>query len=185
MMLPPIQDADWPEALAHLRSGFTGKANVYRTMAHHPALLAAWQDLRAHVVTKSALDPQALEVVIYRTGHRLGAEYERAHHIVRAREAGMSDDRIASLEGDISGMNETDAPLAAAVDALLDEARLSAELQGRIVDAHGVAGLLDLMATVGFYSTLAFIVNSFDTPLDADIVEALRARPLGADASRT
>ena len=38
--------------------------------------------------------------------------------------------------------------------------------------------MLDLIATVGFYTTLAFIVNSFDTPLDADIAEALARRPL-------
>ncbi len=39
---PPISDAEWPEAIAEMKTGFAGALNVYRTMAHHPALLKAW-----------------------------------------------------------------------------------------------------------------------------------------------
>ena len=37
----PITDADWPESLAASKGGFATGLNVYRTMAHHPDLLAA------------------------------------------------------------------------------------------------------------------------------------------------
>lgn len=176
-MLDPISDADWPEALDHLRGGYTGSANVYRTMAHHPALLAAWQNLRTHIVTESALPKEALEVVTLRTGHRLGATYEWAHHIVRARAAGFDDARIASIAGAPETMAPGDAALSRAVDALIDNAVLSGELQKTISDAYGVSGMMDLIATVGFYATLAFIVKSFETPIDADVAEALDREP--------
>ena len=65
------------------------------------------------------------------------------------------------------------------LDALIADARASPDLQAELTTLVGTHGLLDLIATVGFYATLAFIVNSFDTPLDADIAEALARRPLG------
>jgi alkylhydroperoxidase family enzyme len=179
MPLPPLADADWPASLAHLRDGFVGRGNVYRVMAHHPALLDAWSGLRKHVVTESALGEERIEVVILRVAHRLDAPYEWDHHVVRSRKAGLSDARIRAMAGPLEAMDPADATLARAVDALTADARLSADLQAELTALVGTQGLLDLIATVGFYTTLAFIVNSFDTPLDADIAEALARRPFG------
>ena len=36
---------------------------------------------------------------------------------------------------------------------------------------------MDVIATVGLYTTLSFIVNSFATPVDGDIVASLEAQP--------
>jgi alkylhydroperoxidase family enzyme len=177
--LPPLADADWPPELAHLRDGFVGRGNVYRVMAHHPALLDAWSGLRKHVVTENALGAERIEVVILRAAHRLGAPYEWDHHVVRGRKAGLTDTRIRALAGPLEAMDPADATLASAVDALTADARLPADLQADLTALVGTQGLLDLIATVGFYTTLAFIVNSFDTPLDTDIAEALARRPFG------
>lgn len=65
--LPPISDADWPQEIADLSGGFAGQLNVYRTMAHDPALLRAWAGLRQHIVRDSALGLELVEVVILRT----------------------------------------------------------------------------------------------------------------------
>lgn len=175
--LAPLSDADWPAEIAELRDGFAGRLDVYRLMAHHPALLRAWQDLRAHVVVDTALGPERSEVVILRTGHRLNAPYEWGHHVSRARRLGMSDARIAALRGPPEDMAPGDAALARAVDELVAGARLSPATREAAAALVGDAGLLDLMATVGFYSTLAFLVNSFDLPLDAGIRAELEARP--------
>ena len=45
--LPPLTDAQWPSDLADLLKGFAGGLNVYRVMAHNPALLRAWEGLQA------------------------------------------------------------------------------------------------------------------------------------------
>lgn len=180
-MLTPISDDDWPETLAHLKGSFTASLNVYRTMAHSPALLAAWQDLRAHIVTQSALAEAELEVVILRTGLRRDAKYELAHHIVRSRKAGLSDARITSILGEPAGMVESDAVLARAVDALCRDNAVPPDIQESVSALYGTDGLLDLIATVGFYTTLAFIVKSFDTPVDEDVAAAIAEDPLATD----
>ncbi len=168
----PVADAEWPGEIADLRAGFAGRLNVYRAMAHHPALLRAWADLRDHVVNRTTLGPERSEVVILRAGHRLGAAYEWAHHVVRGRAAGLTDARIATLSGPLAGMTDGDALLAGAVDDLVGEAALSPDRLAALVAAHGREGVLDLMATVGMYSTLAFVVKSFGTPVDDDVAAA-------------
>jgi len=176
--LDPIADADWPEPIADMRQGFAGGLNVYRTLAHHPALLKAWANLREHIVNGTALGKQRSEIVILRTGFLLNSDYEWAQHVVRARSRGLDDVRISSLRGQVGDMQGDDAILAQAVDELFAEAKLSSETAKKLTDLAGVEGVIDLMATVGFYSTLGFILNTARTPLDSDIAAELAAKPL-------
>ena len=171
----PLSDADWPEAARALREGFAGQLNVYRVMAHHPGLLNAWAPLRAHVVKNSALGPDRSEVVILRTAHRFGSDYEWAHHVSRARKLGFPDARIAALRGMPEG---EDGLIARAVDALIDDRRLSPELDAELAAALGRKGVFDLIATVGFYSVLGYILMSFDTPIDDAVADEMARAPL-------
>lgn len=174
----PIGDAEWPESVADMAAGFAGQLNVYRTMAHHPDLLRSWSVLRQHVVNETAVGPERAEVVILRTGVRLGSDYEWSQHIRRSRKLGFTDARIVSIRGPLEAMAADDALLCGAVDELFSARRLSAATRDSLTGLLGRKGVLDLLATVGFYSTLGFILNSFDTPLDADAAADLDARPL-------
>lgn len=177
---PPLSDADWPEAIAEMRTGFAGALNVYRTMAHHPALLKAWAPLRQHVVKDSALGPVRSEVVILRAAHRMGSPYEWAHHVSRARVLGLSDERIAALRGEPQGEDDL---IARAVDALFDDRRLSLSLEAELAAALGREAVFDLIATVGFYSVLGYMLMTYDTPIDKAIAAEMAARPLMPDGS--
>ena len=170
----PLPPEEWPERIGHLRDDFAGRLNVYRVMAHHPDLLASWRDLRAHVVTRNALGAVRLEIAILRTAVRLGSDYEWSHHVDRSRALGMEDERIFSVAGSPDAMLPEDAVIARCVDTLLDRTRLEpAELEAleRLV---GKPGVLDLMATVGFYKSLGCIAETFAIPLD-DGVEPFKA----------
>ncbi|MGR3378915.1 carboxymuconolactone decarboxylase family protein [Salipiger abyssi] len=171
----PLSDEDWPEAALALREGFAGKLNVYRVMAHHPALLNAWAPLRKHVVQDSALGLERSEVVILRTAHRFGSAYEWAHHVSRARNLGFPDGRIAALRGSPEG---EDGLIARAVDALIDQRRLSPELDAELVAALGREAVFDLIATVGFYSVLGYLLMSYDTPIDDAVAAEMTEAPL-------
>ena len=166
---PPIADADWPDEITDLLGGFAGSLNVYRVMAHHPQLLRSWVPLRRHLVETSALGMERLEVVILRVAHRLSSSYEWNHHVDRARKVGLSDDRITAMRRACEAMRPEDATIAAAVDEMLDDARISEETGAALHDLVGAHGVFDLIATVGFYQTLGCIVNSFHTPLDEGI----------------
>lgn len=174
----PLTDADWPAQIEDMREGFAGKLNVYRTMAHHPALLRAWAPLRQHIVKDNHLGVVRAEVVILRTAFRFGSEYEWAHHVSRARLVGISDTRIAEIrempEGD-------DGLLVRGVDALIDNKRLSREQEAELASVIGGEAVIDLIATVGFYSVLGYLLMTYETPIDAHIEAEMSASPLVED----
>ncbi|MGP9789071.1 carboxymuconolactone decarboxylase family protein [Roseinatronobacter sp. NSM] len=169
----PLCDEDWPRALDDMQGGFAGQLNVYRMMAHHPALLRAWTGLRTHIVHETALGPIRAEVVILRLAHRLGCAYEWNQHVVRALAAGLDKGRIAALRGPVGALQAEDARLAGAVDALVDTKRLDPALLQDVVALVGKQGALDLMATVGMYLTLGFMLNTAPPALEPAIAQAL------------
>ncbi|MBB4188759.1 alkylhydroperoxidase family enzyme [Sinorhizobium terangae] len=158
-----------------MRNGFAGTMNSYRTMALHPALLRAWAPLRRHVVKDNALGPTRSELVVLRAAYRLRSDYEWKHHVSRARAIGFSDERIRAMCGTPDG---EDGLIARAVDALFDERRLPSALEAELSAAIGRRAVFDLIATVGFYSTLGYLVMTYDTPFDEAIAIELAARPL-------
>lgn len=169
----PLSDGDWPPAIADMLGGFAGKLNVYRVMAHNPALLRAWAPLRQHVVIDSALTEQQKEIVILRTGHRWESPYEWAHHIFRGGKVGLSNERMAraaAAPSDWGTADDEDIALLRATDALLDTGRLPPDLRARLKLFLSDAAIVDIMATIGMYTTLAFLVNSFGTPIDEDVL---------------
>ncbi|MDP8984552.1 MAG: carboxymuconolactone decarboxylase family protein [Pseudomonadota bacterium] len=170
----PLSPDVWPSSLDSMRAGFAGQLNVYKVMAHHPALLRAWASLRQHVVIDSSLTKRQSEIVILRAGHRWGAHYEWMHHVVRGRQAGLSDDEIAAVRADPSQWpeGEVETLLKQGVDYLLDDGQLPPGLIDQLRSCIGLTGIFDVMATVGMYSTLAFIVKSFHTPLEPEILSA-------------
>ncbi|WP_323718443.1 carboxymuconolactone decarboxylase family protein [Paracoccus aminovorans] len=181
MTLPcqPLTDAEWPAEILDLRDGFAGALNVYRTMAHHPALLRAWAPLRQHIVKDNALGPIRSELVILRAAYRMGSAYEWAHHVSRARALGMPDGRILAMRGEDQGRTEgEDGLIAAAVDALFDQRRLPEALDAELAQTIGREAVMDLIATVGFYSVLGYILMTYDTPVDAGVAVEMRERPL-------
>ncbi|MFU8898033.1 MAG: carboxymuconolactone decarboxylase family protein [Roseinatronobacter sp.] len=173
--IAPIRDADWPEAVADLRTGFAGKMNVYRIMAHHPDLLRAWTGLRHHIVQSSALGRMRAEVVILRLAYKLSSSYEWNQHVLRGLDVGLSTKRIESLRGPVCDMAQDDAQLAGAVDTLLAHHRLPPEQLSQLETLIGRPAVLDLMATMGMYLTLGFMLNSTQCPLDDDVAADLAA----------
>lgn len=172
---PPIDEDAWPGELADMRQGFAGGLNVYRVMAHHPELLRAWAPLRQHVVKDSTLGPERSEVVILRTAHRFGSAYEWAHHVSRARAIGFSDDRIRAI-ADVP--QDQDQLIVRGVDALLDDRRIPPALENDLADALGQRAVFDLIATVGFYSVLGYLLNTYETPVDDHVARELSRKPL-------
>eukprot|EP00934_Nitzschia_sp_Nitz4_P001914 Nitzschia sp. Nitz4//scaffold24_size164493//34696//35244//NITZ4_CMD//1//CDS//3329544204//1914//frame0 len=174
--LSPLPDEMWPEEIKDMTSGFAGALNVYRVMAHHPALLRAWAPLRQHVVKDSSLGLENSEIVILRTGFRMGSKYEIDHHVTRARALGMSDERIKAVLDKPS--EEKDGMLVQAVDTLFEQHKLDQRLEKQIAQVFGQSAVFDIMATVGFYIVLGNILMTYDVPVDEGVAKQIEDNPL-------
>lgn len=64
-----------------------------------------------------------------------------------------------------------DGLLVRAVDMLIDKRRLSPETEAALAEALGRPAVFDLIATVGFYAVLGYILMTYGTPLDAGIAD--------------
>lgn len=149
-----------------MMGGFATRLNVYRTMAHHPALLRAWAPLRQHLVLDTALGPERSEVVILRAAWRLQSDYEWSHHVHRATQLGFSAARIAAIAATPEG---EDGLIVRAVDSVLDHHRLPPALEAELATAIGRPAVIDLIATVHFYCTLGALLLTYGTPVDGGI----------------
>jgi 4-carboxymuconolactone decarboxylase len=171
LTLQPVSDDQWPAEVAHLAGGWAQRLTIYRYMAHDPALLKSWENLRNHVVLESVLTGIQRELVILRIAYNWKAGYEWAHHVSRGREAGLSDAQIAAAERPLDHLpaDSSDRVFFAAVDELMGQGALAPTTSGALNAMVGKAGVIDIMATVGMYTVLAFIAKSFGTQIEPDL----------------
>jgi hypothetical protein len=59
----------------------------------------------------------------------------------------------------------------------MDQKKMLTRTLESVIALVGKKGVLDIIATVGFYSTLGFMLNSFDTPLDDNIAAEMTDQP--------
>ena len=57
-------------------------------------------------------------------------------------------------------------------------ASVSVNVEGALTAVLGKQAVFDLIATVGFYSILGFILMTYDTPIDDTIANDMAKRPL-------
>jgi alkylhydroperoxidase family enzyme len=71
--------------------------NLYKALANHPRLVAAWTEF-SKTLRHDTRTPRALrELVILRGAQLMRSEYEWAQHLPMARKAGVSEAQIQSL----------------------------------------------------------------------------------------
>jgi AhpD family alkylhydroperoxidase len=95
------QDATTPEAEAAWQRLEAERkmptANLFRALAHAPALLDAFLSYANALRDESELDPKLRELAILAVGHATDSEYEIAHHQPHALKAGVTRDQLASV----------------------------------------------------------------------------------------
>jgi len=167
--LQPLPPDEWPAELEQIKQRLGSPLlNIHSTMAHNPALVASWMPYRYHIVRDSSLEPRHRELLVLRTAVNCAADYEWQHHVVRGREAGLSDQEIERVkEGpNADGWHPAEAALLAAADDCRRDAKLSDDSYRALSEHFDAKQLLDIISTVGVYMTIAVMVNTFDVPME-------------------
>lgn len=166
--LQPLPANEWPAELDAIKQRLGSPLNIHSTMAHNPALIEAWMPYRYHIVRDSSLEPRHRELLVLRTAVVCDANYEWEHHIVRGREAGLSEQEIERVKDgpDAGGWEPAEAALLAAADECKNDAKISDETYRALSRHFDDRQLLDIISTVGVYLTIAVMVNTFDVPME-------------------
>lgn len=142
--------------------------NVGRTLLNHPALLTSWLPFMRHVMFGTTLQPRDREILVLRTGWLGRAEYEWAQHVRFGRAAGLTDADIANIMAgpDGPGIPVGDCLLLRAADALREHSRIDDALWRELATRYDRKQLMDIVFTVGQYTLVAMMLNSFGVEVD-------------------
>lgn len=163
----PLVDVPAPVA-ARLEELGGRPINLYRALANHPDLLAAWIEI-AWAVRQKPEQPRALrELMIVRTAQLAECEYELVHHLALARRFGVSGEKLDRLpvwrSSDLFDERERAAlDLAEAVVA----GSVPDQVAGLALERFGVRGYLELAMTAALYCMVPRLLSALRVPLEA------------------
>ncbi|WP_052707420.1 carboxymuconolactone decarboxylase family protein [Streptomyces rubellomurinus] len=142
--------------------------NVLGVIGNHPALLTGMNPMLS-ALGQGKLPLRDRELMVLRVGYLLQSRYEWAHHVAIGSKAGISEEEIARVPAgpDAAGWSAHDAALLRAVDELRGpDAALSDRTWQQLSSAYDNEQLLEVLALIGAYSMLAYILKSCDVPLE-------------------
>ena len=168
--IAPIADADLTpeqsEALEAFRPGPV--LNIFRTLAHAPKALGRFNAWGGYVLSRrNDLPAREREIVILRTGYLCKSGYEWTQHRRIGLQSGLTEDEIERIKaGAEAGWSAADAALIRASDELHEGQFIGeatwAELGRHFTDKQR----MDVVFTVGQYTQVSMILNSFGVQLD-------------------
>lgn len=165
---PAALDPKQVEALAPVTHEGAQPLNIFLTFARAPAALTRFLQWGNYVLSRrNSLDPRRREIAILRTGFNCGSGYEFAQHREIGLAAGMTE---AEVEGTKRGPNaacwdDLDRAIMTACDELTADHFVSDATWAALAEL-GDKGRMDLVFTVGQYTQVSMMLNSFGVQLE-------------------
>jgi len=172
--IAPLESDEWSDEAAKTLAPIVESGNVlniFKTLAHHPALMRRWMVFANHVLGKSTLPDREREIAILRAGHLSNAGYEWGQHVVIGRTAGLTDDEIRRIRvgPDVPEWNDLDRLVLTATDELHGDQFVTDGTWAGLSDHWSNEQLVDLIFTVGQYTLVSMALNSLGVQLDEGV----------------
>lgn len=169
--LPPVPEdrltAAQREALDEISAGPRGGAvGPFVPLLRSPVLLSRLQGVGAHLRFTSTLDRALFELTILLVARHWDQQFEWSYHHPLALEAGLPASVADAVAVDERPADLAEGPAAVwdLVHELHDAHAVSDETYARAVAVVGEDGVVELVGTVGYYTTLAMVMNTARTP---------------------
>lgn len=169
--IEPLQDDEFSDEVKEILKPLAGWGrilNIFRTLARTPRALRRFNFWGGYVLSdRNDIAPREREIVILRVGYLCSSGYEWAQHEQIGKDCGLTDIEIQRIkEGPASPQwNDTERAMLTAADELVRDHFISDETWAKL------SGLtekqkMDLVYTVGQYTQVSMILNSFGVQLD-------------------
>ena len=172
--IEPLSDAemnaDHREALA-AQFGRGNVYNIFRTLARAPDAYRAFMRWGGYILSdKNSLAPREREIVILRTGFNWKSGYEWAQHVRIGKQCGLTDIEIEAIkEGPLSpDWKPIDSAMIRATDELTSDGFITDRTWAELAPLSEKQRM-DLVMTVGQYTQVSMMLNTFGVQLDDDL----------------
>jgi 4-carboxymuconolactone decarboxylase len=171
--LPPIPPERWTaaqreQAEAMIAGPRGAVVAPFVPLLRSPELVGHVQRLGAYLRYRSAIGPRLTELAILVTAKHYEQAVEWSIHAPIARREGLAPEHIDALARGArpSAMSDDEALVHdASIELLRQHGRLADATWARAVARFGEQGVVDLIATCGYYGLLALVMNAARTPL--------------------
>jgi 4-carboxymuconolactone decarboxylase len=182
--IQPTRNEEWTLEQAELMAPLVERGadfNIFRTMVREPAAFRAFMAWGNYILSRAnGLPAREREIAILRTGWLCRAGYEWAQHAVIGKRVGLADAEIEAIKlgAEAPGWSAADAAILAACDELHDDQFITDSTWARLATHFDEKQRADLVYTVGQYTQVSMLLNSFGVQPDAGLAvdPALDAR---------
>jgi alkylhydroperoxidase family enzyme len=166
--MPRVPPADFEPALRKRLEELWGTPpNLYKQLANHPKVIAAWNEF-ARTLRHDSRTPRALrELMILRIAQLCGSEYEWQHHRRMAADAGVTDEQVAAL-GEAATSPAFDDAERVAVRLAEEQHALGVtdETMAELRRVLGDAAAVELSLLGAFYEAVARMLQAFGVEVE-------------------
>jgi 4-carboxymuconolactone decarboxylase len=167
--IPPDQWTDAQRAAAvEISNGPRGGVvGPFIATLRSPECMRRLQHFGAYLRYDSHIPPRLREMVILLTARHFRQDFEWVTHEGPARAAGVPPATIDAIRTGTrpQPLADDEATIVDFCAALFDDGRVPDALYVRAVEVLGEAGVIDVVCAVGYYTTLALIMNVTRTAL--------------------
>ncbi len=165
--IPPLS----PDAFTDEQAAIAGdhaKFNFARVMVQHPQLYKSFIPFAEQLMRRSGLPPRDREILLLRTLALCHEAYEAPHHVLIARQVGMTDLEIAAARAGGGDLPAFDRALLRAAEELVLDRCVSDTTWRMLAQRYSQAQLMEVVFLVGAYTMSSMATNSFGIPIDAE-----------------
>ena len=171
--MPRVPLAEFEPALKQRLEELWGTPpNLYRQLANHPKLIAAWSEF-ARTLRHESRTPRALrELMILRGAQLMHSEYEWAQHLKMARKAGVREAQIAELADWRASPEFTPREKAALLLAdAVTQANVTDAVYAEVSRHFGHQDFVELALTAAFYAMVGRMLDAMRIQLEPEARE--------------
>lgn len=173
--IAPLRDEDMTEEQREaledrLKSGTA--YNIFRTLGRAPKAYKGFMAWGGYILSRrNDLAARERELVILRTGWNWKAGYEWAQHVRIGLTSGLTAAEIENIKigPDADNWSAADSALLKATDELTSDGFITDAAWARLADLSEKQKM-DLVFTVGQYSQVCMMLNSFGVQYDKDLI---------------
>jgi alkylhydroperoxidase family enzyme len=147
--------------------------NFASVMVTHPQLYKTLVPLIAKVISGSNLPARDREILVLRTLALYDEVYEAHHHVLIARNAGMTDVEIGQASaGNGADLSSFDLSLIHATEELARDQQVSPATWDELAQRYSPVELMEVISLVGVYTLMAMLTKTLGIQLeDAETFE--------------